>query len=43
VTSTPVMAVSRVSRVRALALRSAVFTLDQHGSMGDRSGEYGGK
>lgn len=42
-TRASVMALSRSSRGRVLAVCGAVFTLDQHGSMGDRAGEYGGK
>jgi hypothetical protein len=38
-----VMAASRASRVRALAFRKETLTLPQHGSIGDRSGEEGGK
>ena len=33
---------SSASRVRAVACRTAVLPFDQHGTMGDRSGEYGG-
>ena len=36
-------ACSRASRVRALAVRKAVLSFAQHGSIGDKSGEYGGK
>jgi len=38
-----VMAASNVSRVRAAVLRKLALNFDQHSSMGDRSGEYGGK
>ena len=37
------IAVSRASRVRALAARKAVLTWLKHSSIGDKSGEYGGK
>jgi hypothetical protein len=33
----------RASDVRALAERRISFNFDQHNSMGDKSGEYGGK
>jgi hypothetical protein len=36
-------ALSRASRGRAVAVRKPLFTCDPHGSMGDRSGESGGK
>lgn len=38
-----VQASSSAARVRAARARSAVFTLLQHNSIGDRSGEYGGR
>jgi hypothetical protein len=34
---------SRASRVRTLAVREAVLSFDQHGSVGDNSGKYGSK
>jgi len=38
-----VMAASSVSRVRAAVARKLALNFDQHSSMGERSGEYGGK
>jgi|GEM_PF-2457499 len=38
-----VMVSSRASNVRALAERRIPFNFDQHNSIGDKSGEYGGK
>ena len=35
--------VSSASRVRAFTVRKTVFTFDQPGSIGDRSGELGGQ
>jgi hypothetical protein len=43
VASARVTASSSASRVRALAARQHVLILDQHGSIGLRSGEYGGQ
>jgi hypothetical protein len=37
------MACSRAARVRAWAVRTAVLSFDPHGSIGDKSGDYGGK
>ena len=38
-----VIASSRASNVRVLAERRISFNFDQHNSIGDKSGEYGGK
>nr|WP_242022208.1 hypothetical protein [Microcoleus sp. FACHB-831] len=37
------IATSRASDVREEAERRISFNFDQHNSMGDKSGEYGGK
>ena len=36
-------ACSKASSVRAALVRKSVLTLDQHSSMGEKSGEYGGR
>src|SRR5262249_6438303 len=40
--SASVMACSKASSVRAALARTHVLTLDQHSSIGEKSGEYGG-
>jgi len=37
------MACSKASSVRAAFARKSVLTFDQHASLGEKSGEYGGR